>query len=255
MTWIGADDAVQGERVHTSRTGRCDDLMEEIALAISIAIDALDAAARATPRPVAAPEPLRIAPLPAPPPSRPAPALRRPPPVSDARGRRATFMVAVGAAALFGSQPEPGVGITLALGAAWRWLSIYLEGRLDAPVSVTAPAGGGATTERRSLALIPCGSFAVSARWRFEGCGLATVGWLSGRGTDVSLPREDATWIAAAGARAGLSIELARLFSVRLHADLAVPIRRAVARLGRDTLWQEAAVTGAIGLAGVLRFP
>lgn len=259
VSWLDADEHTLGERELHGSLDRCDQLVEDASLTISIAIDALPREAPSAP--AAAPNEsvsttttsvvnVELVTTSAPTP------VGRPPPMAPTAPRGELWAVGGGALSL-GTQPSPGLGATLELGARWRSIALGVEGRFDAPTAVTSQSGGGTTsTSRQSLTALPCAIVRLdSTTLRLGVCASASIGWLSGRGQNVTSPREDSTWLASAGARVFLGFALASHLELRLRAELHAAVRRAVVHLDGAVAWEESPITGSLGIGVAVRFP
>ena len=187
----------------------CDDLLESIALAVSVA---LDAAPRTTPKadtPQAPPEPPPAAP-PAPEVAPVSPVLPAAIPrdtASSSRERREpslrapSLWVAPGARASDGMWKVPSFGPDLLVELRFGRLGLGAEGRYDlATVSVGGSAQ--ASVQRATGSVLPCAHFGWLAA-----CGLATFGDVWARG-DLAAPLTASAPYVALGGRVAADVPL-----------------------------------------------
>jgi hypothetical protein len=265
------------ERVIEARSGDCGELVQAIALAISIAADPLQLEAPLAPPPVAespppgpppsvagppspsvaespgrppeptpppAPEPL---PTPEPPPlaapARVAASVAEPP--SPPPGPDLT--VALGAAVSRGTAPAAAPGFTLEAGARWPAFSLGLEGRADLPVT-TAASTGELRTALWAATLVPC-----LHAGPFAGCALATGGVVRAAGRDLADARRVSAPYVAAGARAAAEWPATSALGLRLWVDARVPFGDVTLRVDDDVAWRRPRLAVGAGLAVVGR--
>lgn len=231
----------QGEKKLTSSAGDCTELASAMALTISILLD--PRALMGRPEPPAPPPP----PDPHDSPFEP----ERPPspPPSPAPPARESVLVRVGAEALasVGAAPGPAMGVVGFIGVGRGVLSIDLEARADFPASAMRSDGTGVRSSLLVGTVAPCGHFGIAAL-----CALASAGALHGEGLNVGTPERHATFYAAAGARAGIEIALARALLARVHADALLPLTRTTLKNRGVEYWTSPPVAGvlALGLMG-----
>lgn len=267
VTWLDADDRTLGERELSARAGQCAALIEQAALTMSLAIEALPAPTVSS----SVPSVTDVAPAPPVPPSTGGTRVTvidvvtettlRPRATEPARAEgtaapRVVVSGALGGAVVLGSQPSPTLAVTLELGVRWRRVALAVEGRLDAAVTAVTGAGASVSTERRGVTVLPCGWWSLgSGPVAFGGCAVAAFGWLSGRGANVAMPREDQTWVFSVGGRGVLSFAVARWIDLRLWAEIDAAVRRGVVRIDGAVAWEELPVVGAVGAGLAVRIP
>jgi hypothetical protein len=230
-----------GERSLTPLSS-CSELVQNLALTISVAIDDLDAAT--APPPPSEPEPTppaEPAPAPAATPSR---ALPAPPPRE--RPRPLHLRVAVGAVGGLASAPTASIGIAPAVALRGSWWQIGAEGRFDAPSSADLPGGGTFSTTLLLGSIVPCvhsaGSFAA------YGCAMVAAGSFRGASDRVAQPGASSALYGAVGARLGTEIVLAGRLGAYLQLDGAVPTARHHLELGGSTVYTLPPAWVALGL-------
>ncbi|HMI87824.1 MAG TPA: hypothetical protein VK550_27265 [Polyangiaceae bacterium] len=260
----GEDGRARGSRELVGSLDDCDHLIAALSLAISIAIDpmsanrpsespsdvaSLEAApesteredAAAVPRPAidderqrpAGADDVRVAPL--------APAPKR----ADASPLR--WYAGLGGKVSKGTAPDYATGVAAFARLQMGISSMGLEARYDLPAGVSATSRGGIV--RSTLVLLsiePC-------LWvrSFAFCGLASVGSLSGSGLGVASPQEQSALYFGAGGRAAFELPVAKLLSIRLHADLVSNLTRVTLRINEENAWQAPPLAGSAGLDAV----
>ena len=195
-----------GERSLPPTTRDCSEVLRSLALAISIAIDDLDAAAPKPPvdAPVAAPEPPPApTPAPAPPPVAPADA-----PAAASPEKRPVWLAAeVSVLGAVASAPAPALGGAAGARLVGPWWSVGLEGRLDAPASDAIPGGGRVETALTLGVASACAW--IGDGWRPFVCAVGALGSFRGTTTDVTTARSATALYSGFGARLGLDVSLA----------------------------------------------
>jgi hypothetical protein len=249
-----------GTRDVTSNADDCSELFDEIALAISIALDASMYEPPKSPAPTE-PQPAE------PDPTSPVPWFE--PDVRDARptvpAKNATFSEpspwAVGGdlAASAGIGPSPGPRIAAFARVrpdARLPLSVAVELSVDWSLPSNVYPAGTVTSELYSASLAPCGH--VGAGFF---CALGQVGWMQASSSEVTDPGSEGMLFAAVGARAGAEWTFSERLFVRFHGDLLCDLRRPrFANTRNDaTLWDAAVtlkpVVGALGLGVGYQIP
>lgn len=232
-----------GERSLASLSS-CNELVQNLALTISVAIDDLDAAtappAPSEPAPAPPAEPAR-APAVAPP-----RALPVPPPSPRPRPRTLHLRAALGAVGGLASAPTASIGIVPAVALRGSWWQVGAEARFDAPSSADLPGGGSFSTRLQLGALVPCvhsaGSFAV------YGCAMVAAGSFRAAGDRVTQPGASSALYGAVGARVGAEIVLAGRLGAYLQLDGAAPTARHHLELDGSSVYTLPAAWVALGL-------
>jgi hypothetical protein len=171
-------------------------------------------------------------------------------PEASAPRRPLVIHAGLGAVATVGSGPGLAWGGTAVMGLKGDSLSLSIEPRVDAPVSVATSAGTGEVHFfTASASLVPClhlGSLA--------GCGVLGAGLLRGRGENVRGARSGTGPWLSAGARLAWQLPLGPSFGLRIHAEvLALPVRT-VLRVGDEAVWATPRLSGTAGLSLVRSF-
>jgi hypothetical protein len=252
-----------GTREIAAEPDSCASLIDLTALAISIALDASIASSPPpTPPPPAAPPPVPPAP---PPPSPPTPSAAPSPALASAASRDVVVaprsrsplpshpaalggFVGADVLASTGSAPSPSAGLALFGGVRTYLFSGALEIRADAPAGAESPGGGSAASWLVMGGLVPCVRFAWASF-----CAVGELGSLQARGYGLSTAQGRSTFVAFAGARAGVDLGLSTTFSLRAHVDGLVDLHRPSLTLGSSTVWNAPAVAGSVGVGLVAR--
>lgn len=249
-----------GTRELSSSSDKCSELSDALALAISIALDAL---MNEPPKPTAATESQPPEAQPAPPVAWFAPDARdappKPPPKPASPSGPSPWSVGgdLAISAGYGPSPGPRVAAFARLRPSNGMpLSIALEVSADWSLSSTVYPAGSITSELYSANVAPC--------WHFRAallCALGQLGWLQASASEMTSPSSDGMLFAAVGARAGAEWPLSDRLFVRFHGDLLYDLERPrFASTSGDTTWWDAAVTlkpvvGALGLGVGYQIP
>jgi hypothetical protein len=124
-----------------------------------------------------------------------------------------------------------------------------LELRADAPAG--RPDSGsdrGVTAWLLMGGLVPC----VRVAWA-SFCALGEIGSLQAHGYGIAPAPARSTFIAFAGARAGMDLGLSSTFSLRVHLDGLVDLHPPSLVLNSDTVWTAPPVAGSLGVGLVAR--
>jgi hypothetical protein len=233
-----------GERVLDTASDDCGRAIEALALAISIALDDLDAMGTSESAPVdARPEP-RAAPAPATTLAAPAPLPPPPWPPPPRPAEPGSLAVSVGAQGSLGLAPAPSVGAYVACEVRrgrWSW---GVEIEANAPASAVGEGGSRVEAHRTSTTATGC----VHLGLPFF-CAAATLGAFEAHG-EVAIPRGRVARHAGLGGRIGLDVPLpSGRYFLRAFAGGEVslsPIQVTVDGLAAYTL---PTFSGAVGLA------
>lgn len=246
---IDENNIVRGARELVHEGEPCSELVNLMALSMSIAIDPLSLAGPRTPDPTPpeappeeAPEPTAEAPPPVAPPTPPA---VQPPPQP---ARTWHLDLGLGPALSLGAAPAPAVGARIGTYLHVDRFSILLEGHGDLPASGDLGRGRVRTSILQGV-LGAC----YGLPWLF-GCAVGTLGALSASSEGISAPRTETAPHATVGLRIGTEVRLLPAFSVRAQLDglgLLTPHRFAVNGSEVESL-STFAVAGSI--LGVVRF-
>lgn len=246
---IDENNIVRGARELVHEGEPCSELVNLMALSMSIAIDPLSLAGPRTPdAPPPEPPPDEAPEPPAPAPPAP-PVLARPPVEAPSRPSRTWhFDLGLGPALSIGAAPAPAVGARLGTYAHMNRFSAFLEAQGDLPASGELGRGRVRTSILQG-ALGAC----YGLPWLF-GCALGTFGALSASSEGISAPRTETAPHASLGLRVGTELRLLPAFAVRAQMDglgLLTPHRFAVNGSEVESL-STFALSGSI--LGVVRF-
>jgi hypothetical protein len=163
--------------------------------------------------------------------------------------RELTFEPSLGAVASTGVAPDVAFGVDLGAALRWRSFSAALEGRVDAPASKAAPAGGAVSSWLAVAAVIPCAYVgAVLACGVFQGGSMQA----SGSGVADTQPRSVQWW--AAGGRLGALLPFTGNLSFRARVDVLSNLDRAALWLNGAEASRPDPVAVSAGVDAVLRF-
>jgi len=258
---VGPDNAVRGTRELVHDGPSCSDIIDTMALTMSIAIDP-DSLARGEPAAASA-DPSAVKDAPAAPPE-PTP----PPPVAEAvpgvgatvapeRDRRPSdgtprtawrLDVGAGPSLFFGAAPATNVaGHLFARARIGSVFSLALEGRYDLPASRSLAA---ATVETSLVfgALVPCAHYGV-----FAGCAVAAAGSLSASSRGVSVPRDDSTLHGAVGPRAALEVQVGPRVAIRANLDALFTLSQPTLELNGKEVYTLPRFSAGAGLGVVMQ--
>ncbi len=253
VTLVAPDGRPAGARTLRAAPGECGELVQAMALAISIAADPLQALAPPEPPavpvdpPPPEPPPLALAAPPeAPPPPEPPPLALAPPlgpavPPAAAPPETLDLYLALGGAVSIGTAPALAPGLTLEIGTRGDWWSVAAEARGDLP-SGAQVAGGEVRASLLAGTLAPC---VHAGPW--AACALATAGVLRGEGVDLADARRvDAPYLAG-GVRGAAEWPLTEALGLRFWADARAPLTRVTLRVDEDVAWKSPAISMGFG--------
>lgn len=238
----------------------CTELVQALALALSLAIKP-DLPVGG---PVASPEPEPLPPT-SPKPPAPAAATARTHPTTldspepawsfpeaeDADRSKIRFAAGIFGAGGFGTAPVPVFGGGPMLRARYGRALLGLEGRFDLPTGRRIAAGGEVETSLLGAQIAPC--------WRFEladACGLALLGRFKGSVTGRDVPGSDGGFLAAAGVRAAFEQSLSSQLALQIRMDLLgllTPLR--LVRNQTTPVWSVSPVLASAGVGLVVEIP
>lgn len=218
---VDPDNVVRGARELVHAGEPCSELVDAMALSMSIAIDPLSLTGPRPKSDVSEPQARTEEPTPEPrppdPPPSPAPAPAPPDRVSPVTTRAPSpalhLALGLGPALSIGTAPAPAVGARVGVFATRGSLGLFLEahGDLEASRALTRGRVGTRLLE---------GQFGACYHYlAFFGCGTASLGALSASAEGITAPRTDVGTHASVGARAGLEIDLAPPLYLRLQLD------------------------------------
>ena len=225
--------------------GRCDELVDAMALSMSIAIDP-DSLARAPAQPP--PDPPRETPPPveAPPPSASTPVAKPATPLARplaprTPGERVHLDASVGPAVWFLAAPAPNASGLLALAMRSRWASLGLEARYDLAASKTSKRAVVSTASVFG-ALAPC------VHWRvLAGCVVWALGRIRAESANVTAPGADSNLHSVLGPSVRAALPVAGPLSLWARADALFALTPQHVQLSGSNVYALPAVS--IGLA------
>jgi hypothetical protein len=240
----------RGVRTLRSDDPGCAGLVDTVALAVSIALDAMRPASPAPPPPEESPPRVESPPSPS---SLPPDVTPPPPPLAEDSGSRLRPVVGLDFLVSDGSAPAVSTGLSLWGRLGWGregtiQASIGVEARADFPSSGLEPEGT-VSTWLAAGGLAPCLHFGV-----VFGCAVGQLGALHGDGSGVMLPNSGARVFAVFGPRLGLEIPVASFLALRVRADVLANPARVTVDLDGAPAWRASAVTGTLAAGFALRF-
>jgi len=149
----------------------------------------------------------------------------------------------------------PGLAPGVALGSAlrWRWISLGIDARVDAPTEEAGPAVGRVSSWLLVGTLAPCTHFGPKLV-PLLACAIVQAGSMQSSGSEVSAPASgSAVWLAA-GARFGTGIRLSAAWELRVRGDLVFPFAPTSLWLDRAQVWKTSWAAGSLALDGVVHF-
>jgi hypothetical protein len=245
-----------GSREISSGSRDCGELLESVALAISVVIDPLTLSrpeAPANPHIIVLPPPRVESPPPAPqPPAPPEKVLDEAPiPVSAAPVEHVPVTVEASLAlvASAGAEPSPALGYALAVGLRRRSLSLAVEGRADMPAGSDAVDGRSVRSNVMVGSVVPC-----IRPGPLLGCAVLSAGALNGTGEGVALSSPRTTFYAAAGARGGAEWAPWDSLAFGGYVEVLATLTRTDLRLNGTIVWTTPPFSGGLGLQAIGRF-
>jgi hypothetical protein len=240
----------RGSRAIAVQGSDCSVVIDALGLTISLTIDPSSVAGPARPPPAREPD---SPPQPLPPEPPPLRATPREVPASHPPAARAWSLHAgIGGVGSWNAAPSPTVGVTVLVGAAWRGLSVDLEGRADDPAG-GAPTQGQQGQGRTWLiegSLVPC--VHVSALF---GCLVVGAGALGASAQNVAhATHEYGPWVAAGGRLGAEWMASASAWGFRGYAELLGTIARDSLFIDGVPVYKVSPWSADVGLALVLRF-
>lgn len=237
----GPDGVPLGERRVEGRAGRCAALVETLALALSMALDADAASRRHAPRrplDVAGGSAVRSAIEPTPPrteePNRAAP---------PRRGPAGTREVDGGLRVAFSEAPS----VSLGLVAGLRFVRGRFVGGFELagawPAS-RAVGGGRVRVSALQAAFVPCGRIG----W-FRLCAVVRAGLVFAAGQGLTPARRGVAPTGGLGARVSVQLPIGTRVAVALHAEMVTALLRTRLRVADAVTWRTPRVQAATGVA------
>ncbi len=238
------------ELVHVGEP--CSELIDLMALSMSIAIDPLSLAGPRPPpdAPVVADPVLPPKSPPEPPPTIPpaGPPAAPKKPADEPKGAPVHFDLGIGPSFGIGTAPSPTVGALV--GGYWHIgrLGLFGEGRADLPSSRIHPQGTVGTS-------LIAGSLGLCYELRIVfGCALGSLGALSASAEGISAPRSDVAVHASVGARFGAELRLAPAFALRAQLDGAAVLTPHRLTIDGSEVQTLSPIAGTLGILAAVRF-
>ncbi len=250
VRWLDASGAVEGERLLTSATPSCEDLVREMAFAVVVQIQLFIAAAPPGPAPTAAsstPVPERPPPPPTP---EAAPPGHRPRAARDPDApRRWSGTGGLGAFATHGLSPRLNGWGRLFGAARHRSLSLELGAEASLPWDWRQPDGTG------FLGQVTLGTFSPCLHVHgFSGCSVAKAGLVRIRGVGVDEVRSPTGPVAQAGLRVGAALAAGRRFLFTPRVEALGTLTPLTVELNDVGVWTTPAATVLGGIDVAYRF-
>ena len=241
---VDEDNVVRGARELEHTGPHCSDLVDAMALTMSIAIDPRSLIAPVAPE---APAPLPVpVPVPVPAPA-PDPVPDRPPAPPAPRAPTHLF-AALTPTTTLGAAPAAAVGIVGSVGLQSRPFSIALEARGDLPASRDVPLGT-VSTSLLAATVAPC-----FARGIVMACALGTVGRLLGEARGIRDPRSDSAVHALAGGRLGVAEPLTSTVDLRANVDVLYALTPQILRIDGQDAYSLPRLSVQLALGVVIHF-
>lgn len=252
---VDGDNAVRGDRT-LKVLGECADLMDAMALTISIAIDPMSVT-RTGPPPGIPPTEKTVDPTPSVVESE----VRTEPvnggaaegsaraPSTSAEGTSPMAFVSLGPLTSLGSAPALSVGVSVGVEGQLGWIVAGLEGRADLPSSAAVEGLG------RVESSLLAGTVFGGVREGLLSAGVVgTMGRLAATSSDVARSREESALFLATGLRIGVAVPLSRSIEARARAEaLANLLRHKLEISGREA-FEYPIASGNVSLGIAARF-
>jgi hypothetical protein len=259
-----------GARELSAPVGQCEELLRSLALTLSITLDPMSvnrAASSPAPTMSSSPAPLpsgtdgnQLGPDEAPKTPTLDPPRDAPRSLPDEMTTKPSFpsqpgivmAVYAGPLAILGVEPASSLGGRVGLDVGGRTLAGFAELRMDLPASAISGEGGRVHARFWGSAFGPCVRESV-----FAACGLVMLGSMPTWATEVEVPREEALFYAATGARLQAKWPVLERWGVDVvaSADGMKVLTVNQLRLHGQEVWRSPAFALALGLAVNVRFP
>lgn len=205
---------VRGARDLEHKGARCADIVEGMALTMSIAIDPRSLAGPVTEEPEPRVEETPPRPEAPPPPEEP-PVARPTPRDAPAAPKREPVHLEghVLGAGWIGAAPSASAGVLIGAELRYRAFAPVLEGRFDAKASTDVNPGT-VSTSFAGAAVAPC--FALDV---LRACPVFVIGRLAAGASGIAAPSDDAALHALGGVRAGVAVPLVGPLLLRAQID------------------------------------
>jgi hypothetical protein len=250
---VDAESSVKGDRtLHVQ--GRCAELMDAMALTISIAIDPMSVT-RNGPPPDAPPQEKPVdattSPIetPLPPPPEPA---REQPSTASATAPPLQIFAMLGPVASLGAAPTLAIGGLVGADAKLGRFVFGIEGRADLPASAESDAVAGVHVKSSLLA----GSlFGGMREGPFFAAAVASVGRFAATANgSLATERERDALFLAAGLRVGAALELSKRFEARMWAEALANLQRHTLTVSGQTAYEYPIASGTLAVSVAYRF-
>jgi hypothetical protein len=249
---------VRGLRDFKVGADDCAELVAAMSLAISIAIDPMQASLSSKP-PIDHEPPTgdsgasekREPPTQAAPPPEAAEAIAsHGQPASPAHAGSLTIEPGLSVTTAIGNAPSPAIGLAASLGIRFVDVSLFLDGRHDWPASSDDVGGGRVRTSLWAVGLAPC-----LHRGVLFVCAVGSIGSLRGEGLALAQPRTESGLYAAAGGRVGFESRLLGSIYFRPQLDLLATLARVELQLDGTTRWTAPPFSALLQAGLVAHFP
>jgi hypothetical protein len=258
---VDDQNVVRGTRELVYDGKECADIIDMMALSMSIAIDPHSLLAPSKPdadeakaesSPEAEPESSPPENVPEPPKTPTTPPKAPPPAPATAR---AHLEVGLGAALWTGAAPDANLSGTAFARLRYARLSLGLEGRADIPASREVSSA----TLETSLVL---GSFVPCVHWAWSDeasgvlafCGVGSMGVLRGASRNVTAPAEDTALHVAVGPRVAIEFPVAAMFSLWARVDGLFALTPQVLQINKVDVYELSRFSFGASVGGLARF-
>lgn len=245
---VGDDGVARGERSLDQGGDDCAEIVNALALAVSLALDDLDQGAPAPAAPEPAPAPATpppddrpFAPGDATPPATtpsevPPPATPEAPPPVEVRLR-------LGGHGTLGTAPALAVGGDAGADVRAGAFGLGVEAIVDAPSSSEGDRVGRVAASSYAFGIAACLQGGI-----VRVCALAQLARFHGEGRDIAAPRDDDAWLGAFGGRLGLEVPFGQRFFVAPNVDVLAPVPRETIDVDGQPAFVQSAVVGRVGV-------
>jgi hypothetical protein len=167
----------------------------------------------------------------------------------DRRGPAPVFAAGALAHGAIGTGPGVAAGASALVRAGIPWAHLSLEGRVDALSRAGIGRQGTVHSTLVAGVLAPCARFAP-----LSGCPLLLLGSLFAHSRGVSVERSDSGFFAAAGGRVAASAPLGGALFLEARADVLYALTPVTIELDQAPVWS-AGASGALGIGVIWEFP
>jgi hypothetical protein len=248
-----AGTSISGGREIIGQPHECEALAAALATTVAIALDPVRAMSPTEALPPLPPAILRSPPPPVtsvPTPQSEAAPVRETPRASPPPAERLKLFGTAAGVASVAAAPSVTLGGEVGVGLSIRAFSLELMGRAEAtPGATRVPSGDELEVTIFSAAVVPCANLSG-----FHACAFGRIGALQGYAPDVTVPTIQTSVFASAGVRAGYTVDLTRILSLRGDLEVGFPIVRTSLQIDGAPVWNASPVVGALSLGVVVRF-